>query len=133
MQASRLLRNDKVSEYVRANIDKQTEKLEIDVDRILRELLAGAHLDPIDLFDDHGNLKPLSEIPAHARRTITGIDFYTQGRGDEAQPVCKLKLMDKAKCLELLGKYKAMWTDKHAVDQTGNITFEMVYQEPEKP
>jgi phage terminase small subunit len=131
-QASRLLRNVKVSKLVRENIGKGTEKLEVDVDRILRELLAGAHLDPIDLFDDYGNLKPLSEIPAYARRAITCIDFYTQRRGEEAQPVCKLKLLDKAKCLELLGKYKAIWTEKHDLNHNANVTFKMVYQEPKE-
>ena len=130
VQASRLLRNVKVSECVRENIEQRTEQIEVNVDRILRELFAGAHLDPLDLFDDSGNLKPLSGIPAHARRAITSIDFYTQGRGEAVQPVCRLKLMDKARCLELLGKYKAMWTDKHDFKQTGDVTFQMVYHPP---
>ena len=34
---------------------------------------------------------------------------------------------------ELLGRSQADFTDKHDVNQTGNITFEMVYKEPEKP
>lgn len=69
-------------------------------------------------------------LTAHARRAITSIDFYTQGRGEAVQPVCRLKLMDKARCLELLGKYKAMWTDKHDFKQTGDVTFQMVYHPP---
>jgi phage terminase small subunit len=128
-QASRLLRNAKVSELVQMHATARTEAVEVSIDNILKELTFGAHLDPLDFFEEDGTLKPLSKIPVHARRAICGIDFYTEGGGSDTQKVCKLKIMDKARCLELLGKYKSMWTERTEHKEDKTVTFVMKYHE----
>ena len=43
-------------------------------DRVLEELIYVGMGDIAELFDDGGNLRPIHEIPAHARRMIAGLD-----------------------------------------------------------
>ena len=52
-------------------------------------------------------------VPAAALREVT-VDERAEGRGDEARPYrrVKIKLPDKTRALELLGKHLAMFTEK---------------------
>jgi len=100
--------------HVRAEIERldriKREKLHTsaeDVERILSEL---AHLDVADIFTDTGDVRPLSEMPPHARRCISGIEVTsTEGKDGETYTTKRVKLWDKRAATELLGRYRKMF------------------------
>ena len=95
---------------------KATQRNEITVDRVLEEYAAIAFLDPQDIFNNDGTLKPLSEIPEQARRAISGIEITEKNVGTRTDPfmvdVTKIKIENKKGALDSIGKYLAMFIDR---------------------
>lgn len=119
--ANENLNRPEVADYI-ARIDSQVtikilQRFGVNQDRILQELACIAFLDILDLFGDDGYLKPIGEIPEHARRVIVGLEIEQlfEGQGKEKIGIGtlkKIKMGDKIRALELLGRNLKMWTDK---------------------
>lgn len=87
-------------------------------ERILLELTRIATVDIGQAFDEMGQLKPLGEIPEDVRRAIAGIEVNEifDGQGEQKSVIGlakKIKLWDKPKSLELIGKHLRLFTDVH--------------------
>lgn len=123
VQACRLLRNAKVKAFIEANKRERTENIEVSVENILRELLIMGHYDPADFCEKCTCPADIAKLPEHVRRAIAGWSWDKQGN-------FVLKFHDKKSVLELLGKYKSMWTEKHDHNHSGDAVFTMVYQQP---
>jgi hypothetical protein len=55
----------------------------------MAELACAGRLDPIDLYDEHGQPKRIVDMPEHARRAIAGFEV------DAEKFTTKIKLIDK--------------------------------------
>lgn len=93
--------------------------------RILEELAGIATVDPIDVFDDEGNMKPMKDIPAKVRRAIQGMDIdeLWEGRGKDRDQVGitrKPRFYSKVEALKLLGQHLKLFTEKHEVELPGS-------------
>lgn len=102
------------------------KKLEVTREAIIGELARIALSDIGDLFNEDGSMRPIHEIPEDTRRAIAGVDVdeLFEGRGDEREHIGftkKLKMWDKNKALELLGKSLKMWTDKLEVSDRPRV------------
>lgn len=115
---------------IRARIDEMMastyQKLELNRETIIQELMALALSDIGDMFNEDGSLKPLHEIPAATRRAISAIDIEElfEGKGEEREHIGytkKLRIWDKVKALELLGKNLKMWTDKYELNDRPKV------------
>jgi phage terminase small subunit len=114
---------------VRDEIDKRMSdwraKRRMTVEQIGDLLQDFAQVDVLDIFTEDGDLKPLSEIPPHARRCIASIEVDEQwgkmfgDKNEQVGTIKKIKLVDKKGAAELLGKYKKMFTDKVDVTSDG--------------
>lgn len=88
------------------------------VENMLRDL---AEVEPLDIWDEEGRIRPLQDIPPHARRAIKAIkrkskeNFIT----GEEEVTLEIELWDKKGAIELLGKFKKMFTDK--VELSGKV------------
>ena len=58
-----LLKKAEIQQEISAIIEKAKQNTEVTVERVLAELSAIAFVDPAELFNDDGSLKPLSQIP----------------------------------------------------------------------
>lgn len=119
VNASKLLTNTNIQEAIQKQANKQLEKIEIDVNDILKELKAIAFTDrtkissvknqklleddgreyyePIVVFEDTANLdEETKKVIAGYKKTQSGFAIETY---------------DKIKALELLGKYLGMFTE----------------------
>ncbi len=96
---------------VRAAIDAATAKIQdragVSQERVLNALLAIAEIDPRRLFEKDGTLKKLKDFPDDVAATIASIES-----DDSNGKVRKVKLWDKTRALELLGKHLKMFTDR---------------------
>ena len=110
-QGSRLLANVKVSDAVAAAQAARSQRTKIDADWVLRTLAEEKAADLADLFDEAGNVLPVREWPVVFRRgVVVGIESFEEyaGRGDDRVAVGmvrKIKLADRVKHLELIGRH----------------------------
>jgi len=81
-------------------------------ERILREEMLAAFVDPGDFFDDDGEMIPIKQLPERARRALAGwevVEAYAKG-GDKLVKH-KFRLEDKGKAKErisrMFGLYEA--------------------------
>ena len=85
---------------------------QIDAQWLLDRLVQIADVDITEIFDAAGRMRPLDEIPKAARRLISSIEIkrYIEGTGDNAEPVevTKVRLLDRLRALENIGKHIAV-------------------------
>lgn len=99
---------------------------------VLLELRRIGHADIRKLYDDDGNLKDPSEWPTEVAKFVSSIEVNElfEGSGKDREHVGyikKVKLWNKEKALELLGKNIKMFTEVHA--HSGQITLEDLVQQ----
>lgn len=93
------------------------------VQRVIDELSAISFSDISLLYDENGNLLDPKQWPPEVSRTIqateTHEEFY---KGENSGTSKRIKLWDKLRALELLGKNLAMFRDR--VEHSGSLTLE---------
>ncbi len=124
-KAYQLLRIVEIQKEIDRLIKKLSDKTEVTIQRVLEELARIAFLDPKDIFDKDMDLLPLSEMSEDARRAIAGIETITstsqKGNGYTTR---KVKLINKDRALELIGRHLEMFTDRLKVDENIRIVVE---------
>lgn len=83
---------------------------------ILHQLREIANVDIRSLFDDKGNMLPPHKWDPDVAKAVAGYDVTFTEFGDNK----KLKMNDKLKAIELIGKTMAMFSDR--VHHTGELT-----------
>lgn len=128
-QASRLLRNVKVRAWLDNAIAARAARVEVKADDVLRELLRLAHVDLSEAYDKKGQLKPIHEMSADVRRSISGI----KTRVTEDGAVMEVKFWPKVQALELLGKHLGLFPNKieHSADEALTVIVQSL-AEPKK-
>lgn len=116
VQASRLLRKGNVSELVQKLLEQRNTKVEVTAEIILRELLMIATADLSKAYDENGNILPIKQMPEELRRAIAGCESFEVKAEVYNEPMIgftrKIKLWDKTRALELLGKHLALFVDR---------------------
>ena len=106
-QASRLLTVPSVKQAIAEAIAKRSERTKIDADWVLTRLAAEATADIADLYDDKGALLPVPDWPLIWRQgLVAGLDVDEKfADGKKTGQVTKVKLSDRIKRIELIGKH----------------------------
>lgn len=115
---ARLLRNVKVSAYITERMQERQKRTEVTQDRVVEELASIAFARATDYAAVMSNgpaaivcIKPTEELTEQQERAIAGIKEGANG--------VEIKLNDKVKALELLGRHLGMWNDK--LDVSGKV------------
>ena len=104
---SRMLRNVKVADYIQKRMQDRQKRTEITQDRVLEELAAIAFAratDFAEIKDDRVIIKDTDGLTEQQIKAIAGIK--------EGKFGIELKLNDKEKALELLGRHLGMFKDR---------------------
>ena len=106
-QAARLLAKDSVQAAVTEALEARSERTKIDADWVLTRLASEATADLGDLYAEDGGLKPIADWPLIWRQgLVSGLDVdETFEDGQKRGQVTKVKLSDRIKRLELIGKH----------------------------
>ena len=124
-QASVLLTKPNIAARVKELATKDITKVEMNPERIIRELAFLGTADVSKAFDDEGNLLPIHEIPEDVRRAIAGFELVEErdenGEGT-GHMTKKVKFWDKNTSLLGLAKVFKMLTDK--VEVKHQVTLE---------
>ena len=102
--AYELMQNIKITSRIESLQKAAQKRTEITIDRVLKEIAAIAFVDASDIWDDDGNMKPISQIPESARRAIVGLEKKVVV-GQSVEETLKAKLADKNAALEKLMKH----------------------------
>jgi len=119
VNAARLLGNAKVKALVAQLEAAAAERVNVDIDELLRTSLALAHVDPADIFNPDGSMKTIHEIPRQARLAIVGFEVIEEfeGTGKKRRLVSrkiKPRLLDKNPSLDRLFRYEGMFREDNA-------------------
>jgi len=108
---ARLLRNVKVEQYIHKRMKDREKRTEITQDMVLKELAKIGFADVTDFvtIESQGSYKAVqvkstAEMPGDKMGAIAGIKEGANG--------IEIKLNDKGKALELIGRHLGMWKDK---------------------
>ena len=99
-----LLHNIKIASRIEALRKAAQKRNDISLDRVLKEIAAVAFVDPSDIFQADGTLKPLDDMDEKSRRAIAGIK-RKEVTGDTSEVTIEAKLLDKLSALEKLMKH----------------------------
>jgi phage terminase small subunit len=124
--AYKLLRDPSVLAVVHKCLEKVSEKADVTAERVLKELarIGFADLAPaVRIVNGCVRIADSDSMTVSQRAAISEIS--------ESESGIKVKLHDKNRALELLGKYLAMFTDRHEV--TGEDGGPLVVVHPPAP
>lgn len=126
-EAERLLTKADVQAELQGLMAARSKRTEVTADTVVMELAKlgfSNMLDYVAIQDDGTAIVDLSNVDRDrgaAMQEVT-VETYTEGRGDDAVPVkrVKFKLADKRGSLELLGRHLGLFDDKLRL--SGNVT-----------
>lgn len=114
--SSRMLRNVKVQEYISKKQQEIEKRTEVTQDMVIKELAKIAFLDIRKLYTENGQLKNIADIDSETVGAISSLETLEEydGYGDNREKIGdtqKVKLLDKTKALELLGRHLGIFND----------------------
>lgn len=113
---SRILADERVQALIGEEIARRRERVRVEADDVLREIMRVAFFDLGAIYNDDGTLKRVADMPLDARRALAGVEsFEVFTKGAEPTKLGdtrKVKILDKLKALELLGRHLALFNDK---------------------
>lgn len=124
VNGSKLLRNAKVQEYISERMKEREKRTEITQDMVIKELAKIAFLDIRKLYTENGQLKNIADMDSETAGAISSLETLEEYEGyrDDREKIGdtqKVKLLDKTKALELLGRHLGMFKEKVTID--GNV------------
>ncbi len=116
---------DRDRKYAAALRDRKEHMFEI----VVAETLALVQFDIRDLYDDQGNIKNIRDMPRDVARSLSSIEVEElfSGSAEDRQVVGttkKIKLIDRLKSIEMLGRHTDVQAWKDRLEHTGKITLE---------
>lgn len=96
-------------------------------DIVIRQLRSMCDANISGAFDEDNNMLPVKEMPVDVQRSILAVqvdESYTSVVTGITTTTKKIRLVDPAKAVELLGKYRKMFVDR--VEHTGKIDFNAI-------
>lgn len=120
-----LLQNTSVVTAIETGKAARSERTKIDADWLLKRLAEESTADVNDLYDESGAIRPVSEWPLIWRQgLVAGLE--TDEERDETGRVIavvrKVKLSDRVKRLELIGKHIDVQAFREQVASTATMT-----------
>jgi len=122
---SRLLSNVDIQEAIERGKLERSERTKVDADWVLTRLAHEADADMADLYGDNGDLLPVEEWPLIWRQGLVAgveIEALYEGEGEDRIQighVKKLKLVDRTRRLELIGKHVKVNAFQETVELKG--------------
>lgn len=115
--AQDLLMQPKITAHLQSLMNERAARTQVTADRVITEVARLGFADLRKLFDDKGALLPVREWPDDLAAAIASVevDELFEGFGENRVHVGytrKVKLWDKGKALEMLGRHLKLWIDK---------------------
>lgn len=120
--AGQLMDNPLVKVMIQSLMDNRAKELEITAEKVLRRIDEIADFDIADLFGEDGRMLPISQIPVSIRKAISSVDVYEEFiEGVKMGETKRIRLYDKLKANELLGRHLKLFTDKIEIKEDSSL------------
>jgi phage terminase small subunit len=120
--ALNLIQKPQVKAEIGRLMEQRAKAVNMDAQALLGRLIDEANADVADLYEDDGTLKPVRKWPAIWRKgLVAGIEFETMRAKDDEAPavtITKVKLSDRVRRLELIGKHVGVGAFKEKVEHS---------------
>ncbi|EJL90259.1 phage terminase, small subunit [Pantoea sp. GM01] len=117
--ASRLMADQRILDRIADMRQARNRRTKIDADTVLLKLSEMIEADVGDILDENGAIKPIKQWPEVWRKSVSAFDVLEIDDGTEVRTTLKkVKLLDKVKILELIGRHVdvSAFRDKVEVD-----------------
>lgn len=130
------LKKPEIAEAIAAAQQERSQRTKIDAAWVLRRLAGEAEADISELYQEDGQLKPVHQWPMVFRKgLVTGFEVVTEfvGSGEERRAVTvrKVKLQDRTKTVELIGKHVDVGAFKERLEHSGGLNVSISQTENE--
>ena len=120
------LQKPEIQQAIAEAMQARNQRLQIDADWVLSRLVALVDADLADLYGPNGGLLPVDQWPEVWRRgLVAGVEAVEEKspEGEVLGTLRKVKLADRIKVLELLGRHVSVgaWRDKVDVNVTTTL------------
>jgi phage terminase small subunit len=122
---TRLLKNVKVSAEISREREKLCEELHISAKRVLNGLATLAFFDIRKFYRENGSLKSVPELDDQTQAALCGMkieklyEHCGEGRAQQKGTLTKIKVADRGRNLERLGRHLKLFTDR--VEHNGTM------------
>lgn len=122
-----------IAEAVRKKQEERSKRTEINSDWVLTRLSEEVEADLSDLYDEDGTIKSVHEWPKIWRQgLVAGVDVEQLVRdGKTVGKVTKIKISDRTKRIELIGKHVEVQAFRDQVKTTSDITLNVTQEDAE--
>ncbi|HDT5875848.1 TPA: terminase small subunit [Klebsiella quasipneumoniae subsp. similipneumoniae] len=124
--ASQNMRDARIQKRIAELMEERNKRLRVSADYVLLRLVEIDQMDVIDILDDEGGLKPISQWPKVWRTTLSGFDLSSTIMNMDKTSIetilKKIKWPDKVKNLELIGKHVDVNAFKERMEVNVNVT-----------
>lgn len=112
---------------------KRSERTQVKADWVLQRLTDEATADLADIYDEAGQLRPIHEWPLIWRQgLVAGIETEELRQdGEVIGYIRKVKLSDRIKRIELIGKHVDVQAFREQVENTGSLTMTVLQEDAE--
>lgn len=122
-EGPKLLEVPAVKEEIQRLMDERAERVSHTADDVLRRLLNIDRMDIADILDDDGSFKPVKDWPLIWRTTISAFEVTElKSSTDVAGFLKKVKLPDKLKVVELIGRHINVSAFRENVQMNANLS-----------
>lgn len=129
--ASQLLKLPKIAARIANARQKQQDRVQIKADDVLRRLCEIADLDLADVIAEDGTLLDVHGMQEKVRKSLAGIETEerTFGEGESAVSTRthKVRLADRLRALELIGKHLGMFVERIGNADGSNLFGAVIY------
>ncbi|VAM01092.1 Phage terminase small subunit [Enterobacter hormaechei] len=128
VKASVMMRDERIQKRIAELMEERNKRNRVSADYVLMRLVEIDQMDVIDILDDEGGLKPISQWPKVWRTSLSAMDINRirmAGNDDEddiESTLQKIKWPDKVKNLELIGKHVDVNAFKERLEVSGTVT-----------
>lgn len=109
VKASVMMRDERIQKRIAELMEERNKRLRVSADYVLLRLVEIDQMDVLDILNDDGSLKPISQWPKIWRTTLSGFDLSStiinMNENAIENILKKIKWPDKVKNLELIGKH----------------------------
>ena len=114
--AARLRGQPNITAAIKAHDVSLLAHIDITAERTLREVANIAYMDPGEFYDAKGRPLPIKQLPEDARHALAGWEEKSTKSGSTVR---KIRLADKMRAFEFLGRHFGMSDETRRIELTG--------------
>ncbi len=129
-RAGRLLAHPAVQAELSHRQAARAEQQGISAQWVLARLAAEAEADLADLYAGDGTIRPVGEWPLIWRQgLVAGVETTRRGTGEAAATVEKIRLCDRIRRLDMIGKHTGVQAFREQADRSDDATLKSRIEE----